>query len=286
MTVVGPTFGAWLRHWRGLRGLSQLALAGDAGISSRHLSFLETGRSLPSREMVERLAETLAVPAAERNVCLLAAGYAPVHPVDDASAGAFEALERILDFVMARQTSFPALVIDEGWNIRMRNRIAVEVFAGFREAYRLPESIGDNAMHVLCHPEGLRRFMPDWARYVVPFVREIETAAAMPGSPLGGLRDEILAYPGVAEALAAGPGRAGMLDPVLTLRLMRDDVSLAFHTAFTSFPLPFADNPRAVKIESFYPADAETGRLVDALGGDQARDRRAASVHRRILPPG
>lgn len=203
--------------------------------------------------MVERLAEALDIPPTERNVCLLAAGYAPVYPMDGASAGAFEALERILDFVMARQTSFPALVIDEGWNIRMRNRIDVDIFAGFREAYRLPPDIADNAMHVLCHPDGLRRFMPDWARYVVPFVREIEMAAAKPGSTLVGLRDEILDYPGVAEALAKGTARTGMLAPVLTRRLIRDNVSLAFRTAFTTFPLPFADNPTAVKIESFFP---------------------------------
>lgn len=245
-----------------------MALAGDAGISSRHLSFLETGRSLPSRDMVERLAEALDIPAAERNLCLLAAGYAPIHPIDGARAGEFEALERILDFVMARQTSFPALVIDEAWNIRMRNGIAVDIFARFREAYRLPAAIADNAMHVLCHPDGLRRFMPDWESYVVPFVREIETAATKPGSPLAGLLEEILAYPGVAAALASQSAGAGMLDPVLTLRLKRDDVAMAFHTAFTTFPLPFADNPRAVKIECFYPADAETARMVDSLGGD------------------
>jgi transcriptional regulator with XRE-family HTH domain len=265
--VSGPSFGAWLKHWRGVRGLSQLDLAGDAEISSRHLSFLETGRSLPSREMVERLAETLEVPPSDRNIFLLSAGYAPAYPADDAVAAAeFEALERILEFIIARQTSFPALVIDEAWNIRMRNRIADDIFAEFRGLYRLPQAVSNNAMHVLCHPGGLRQFMPDWARYAEPFVREINReAASKPGSAVARLRDEINTYPGVLEAAGSAARPSGMMDPVLTMRLRSETASLAFFTAFTTFVLPFAGRPQTVKIECFYPADPATARIVDAL---------------------
>ena len=274
---MGPTFGAWLKHWRGIRGLSQLDLAGDAEISSRHLSFLETGRSLPSREMVERLAEALDVPLSDRNIFLLAAGYAPTYPPDDAAAAEFEALERILEFVIARQTSFPALVIDECWNIRMRNQIAIDVFSAFRALYRLPEAVSANAMHVLCHPEGLRQFMPDWARYVEPFVREINReAASKPGSPAARLRDEIHAYPGISEAAVSTETRTGMMEPVMTLRLQTDDMALAFFTAFTTFVLPFAGSPQTVKIECFYPADPATARMVDDLA--QARTQQPACL--------
>lgn len=262
----GPTFGAWLKRWRGIRGLSQLDLAGEAEISSRHLSFLETGRSLPSREMVERLAETLGVPPSDRNIFLLSAGYAPVHPADDGAAGEFEALERILEFIIARQTSFPALVIDEDWNIRMRNRIAIDIFSEFRAHYRLPDEISNNAMHVLCHPDGLRRFMPDWARYAGPFVTEINReAAAKPGSPIARLRDEINAYPGVSEAVATTEIPISAMDPVLTMRLRTETASLTFFTAFTTFVLPFAGRPQTVKIECFYPADPATVQIVDTL---------------------
>ena len=262
----GPTFGAWLKHWRGVRGLSQLDLAGDAGISSRHLSFLETGRSLPSREMIERLVETLEVPLVDRNIFLLAAGYAPAYPTDDGAAAEFEALERILEFIIARQTSFPALVIDEDWNIRMRNPIAVDIFSEFRSLYRLPEEISNNAMHVLCHPDGLRQFMPDWARYAEPFVRELNReASTKPGSALARLRDEINAYPRVSDAVGLAARPIGMMDPVLTMRLRTETASLAFFTGFTTFVLPFAGQPQTVKIECFYPADRETAGIVDAL---------------------
>lgn len=263
---MGPTFGAWLKHWRGVRGLSQLDLAGDAEISSRHLSFLETGRSLPSREMVERLTETLRVPASDRNIFLLSAGYAPVYPADGEATAAFDALERILEFIIARQTSFPALVIDEEWNIRMRNRIADDIFSEFRSLYRLPTEISNNAMHVLCHPHGLRNFMPDWVRYAEPFLREINReASAKPGSAVARLRDEINAYPGVSEAVGSVARPIGLMDPVLTMRLRSQTGSLAFFTAFTTFVLPFAGRPQTVKIECFYPADPATARIVDDL---------------------
>jgi transcriptional regulator with XRE-family HTH domain len=264
-TASGSTFGAWLRHWRRLRGLSQLALAGDTEISSRHLSFLETGRSLPSRAMVERLTETLDVPLSDRNIFLLAAGYAPIHAGDAGVAAEYEALERVLEFIIARQTSFPALVIDDYWNIRMRNRIAVDIFSEFRALYQLPKGVSDNAMHLLCHPDGLRKFMPDWADYVEPFIREINHQASVkPDSAAALLRDEIHAYPGIPNTVGEIQRRTGMMDPVLTLRLRMGNRSLSFFTAFTTFVLPSAGSAQTVKIECFYPADPETARHVDA----------------------
>lgn len=262
----GPTFGEWLKHWRGVRGLSQLSLAGEADISARHLSFLETGRSLPSRDMVQRLTETLDVPHGDRNIFLLAAGYAPSYPADDFAAEEFDALERILAFIISQQTSFPALVIDECWNIRMRNTIATQVFAEFRPFYRLPEELADNALHILCHPEGLRQFMVNWTEYVEPFAREINREASINASSAAKrLRDELLAYPGMPDVTEASGKFTGMAQPVLTMRLRRENTSLAFYTAFTTFVLPFARGSQTVKIECFYPADPVTARTVDKL---------------------
>ncbi len=266
--TTGPTFRTLLRHWRTIRCLSQLALAEDAGISTRHLSFLETGRSLPSRDMVQRLAESLDVPPADRNVLLLSAGYAPTYPADDFAAVEFEALERMLEFILSQQKSFPALVIDEAWNIRMRNAAAARLFGKFRPFYRLPDSVADNALHILCHPDGLRQFMPNWTEYVEPFVREINREASLElCSTAEGLRDALHSYPGIPDATDLSEKRAGTMQPPLTMRLQRKNASLSFHTAFTTFVLPFALKPQYIKIESLYPADPATARIVERLAG-------------------
>src|ERR687891_3004032 len=125
-------FGRLLRHWRQARGLSQLALAVAAEISSRHVSFLETGRTLPSREMVHRLAAALDVPLDEHNALLLAAGYAPAFGARGLGASRLAPVRRALSFILRQQEPFPALVIDGGWNIVMRNEAVARIFGRFR----------------------------------------------------------------------------------------------------------------------------------------------------------
>jgi transcriptional regulator with XRE-family HTH domain len=266
--TTGPIFGTLLKHWRKIRCLSQFALAEEAGISTRHLSFLETGRSLPSRDMVQRLAESLDVPPADTNVLLLSAGYAPTYPADDSAGVEFEALERMLEFILSQQKSVPALVIDEGWNIRMRNAAAASVFGEFRQFFRLPDNVANNALHILCHPDGLRQFIPNWAEYAKPFVREINREASMEFySTAERLRDDLHSYPGIPDATDLSEERTSSMQPPLTLRLQRKNTSLAFYTAFTTFVLPFALKPQHIKIECFYPADAATARIVEGLAG-------------------
>lgn len=269
--TTGPIFRTLLRRWRKVRGLSQFALAEDAGISTRHLSFLETGRSLPSRDMVQRLAESLDVPAADRNVLLLSAGYAPTYPADDFAAVEFEALERMLELILSQHKSFPALVIDEAWNIRMRNAAATRLFGEFRPFYRLPDQLADNALHQLCHPEGIRQFIPNWTEYAKPFVREINREASMEQrSTAKRLRDALQSYPGVSHATELPEERSGLMQPPLTMQLRRKNRSLSFHTAFTTFVLPFALKPQYIKIECLYPADPETAKVVERLAGSAA----------------
>lgn len=218
--------------------------------------------------MVQRLAESLDVPPADRNVLLLSAGYAPTYPADDFAAVEFEALERMLEFILSQQMSFPALVIDEGWNVRMRNAAAASLFGEFRPFYRLPDSVADNALHILCHPDGIRQFMPNWTEYVEPFVREINREASMElSSDAQRLRDALQSYPGIPDATDLSEKRAGTTQSPLTLRLRRKNTSLSFYTAFTTFVLPFALKPQHIKIECLYPADPATVRVVERLAG-------------------
>ena len=261
--ATGQAFRTVLRHWRRVRGLSQFTLAEDTGISTRHLSFLETGRSQPSRDMVQRLADSLDLSSADRNVLLLSAGYAPTYPADDPEA---EAFERMLELILAQQTSVPALVIDEGWNIRMRNAAAVRVFGAFRESYCLPDDVADNALHILCHPDGLRQFMPNWRDYVAPFVREIDREATMAAhSDADALHDAVRCYPGLPEADDGPAGRTDGMQSPLVMELRGKNASLSFYTAFTTFALPSALKPRSVKIEWLYPADSATARTVHGI---------------------
>lgn len=265
-SATAQAFRLLLRHWRKTRGLSQLMLAEDASISIRHLSFLETGRSQPSRDMVRRLATSLNLPPADENVLLLSAGYAPAYPAGESELPGFENLQPMLGAMLTQQPAVPTLVIDEDWNIRMRNEAATRLFGLFRRSYRLPKGVKQNALHILCHPDGLRPFMPNWKAYAEPFVTEIEREASMAAdSAPERLRNALHAYPGVSEAADLARKRVGAGQTPPTMRLRHDGTTLSFHTAFTTFVLPSALTSRHVRVESLYPADPVTARLVEGL---------------------
>jgi len=145
--------------------MNQLALATDADISIRHLSFLETGRAHPSRAMVERLSAVLDVPLADRNVLLLAAGYAPLYGERDLAAPELDHVRRALQFILRQQEPYPALVIDSVWNVVMRNTAADRIFRPFRGPTNLSRAHAGNALHSTFHPDGLRRFIVNWEEF-------------------------------------------------------------------------------------------------------------------------
>jgi len=149
-----PPFGRILRQWRGARHMSQLALATEAGISTRHLSFLETGRAQPSREMVQLLAGMLDVPPGERNALLVSAGYAPIYGDGPLGAPELEPVRRALQFVLRQQEPFPALVVDGQWDIVMKNDASKRIFHQFRGAVE-----SANVMRTVFDPRGLRSFI-------------------------------------------------------------------------------------------------------------------------------
>ncbi len=217
--------------------------------------------------MVERLAESLDVPNADRNVLLLSAGYAPRYPTADTADVEFSAQERMLAQILSQQKSVPSLVIDDTWTIRMRNVVADRLFSEFRPHYRLPDRVANNALHIICHPDGLRQFMPNWTAYAEPFVRELDRKTLMEGSYAAGhLRNALFAYPGVADA--SDRSDTSLMPVPLTLCLKSEKTSLSFYTAFTTFDLPFSLKARSLKIESLYPADSSTARFVERLSSN------------------
>jgi len=160
-------FGRLLREWRARRRLSQLDLANDAGVSSRHLSFIETGRAQPSREMVLLLGRVLDVPLRERNTLLTAAGYAAVYGATDLEAPALAQVRRALDFILGQQEPYPAIVVDRHWNILKANAATARLVEQFLDPAATGE-LGLNAMRLMFHPRGFGPTSPTGRRWRRP----------------------------------------------------------------------------------------------------------------------
>jgi transcriptional regulator with XRE-family HTH domain len=257
MDLAAPTFGTLLRDWRERRRLSQLHLAAEAQISQRHLSFVESGRSTPSRAMVLRLADQLSVPLRERNVLLVAAGYAPAYrertPDDPGLAAAWAAVELILK----GHEPHPALAVDRHWTLQLANDSARALMVGVEPALIEPPV---NVLRLSLHPHGLApriRNLPEWRAHVLARIaRDIEVSA---DTALIVLRDELRSYPAPIGRKAPSTG-AGAVPPgiVVPFELDTEAGLLRFISTTTVFGTAVDIGLAELAIESFFPADAET----------------------------
>lgn len=257
-------FSGMLRHWRRVRRLTQMELAGAADVSARHLCFLETGRSSPSREMVEQLGIALDLPLAERNALHVAAGFAPPYADYDLGSESLLPVHQALEFILARHEPYPSIVIDGHWDIGMRNEASRRVFEPFHAAYRMPPEVAGNAMHVVFHPLGLRPFIANWDAFAGGMIQTLHREAAQCSMSARALLDEILTYPGIPSdwrrpALPPSPS------PIMTMQLTMGELRLSFFSTFTTFAMPADAALQKVKIEGFYAADETTERHVRML---------------------
>ncbi len=257
------SFGTLLRQWRRTRGFSQLTLATEAGISTRHLSFLETGRACPSREMVFLLAGMLGVPDTDRNAFLVSAGYAPleVHrPVEPPPLGD---ARQALEFILGQQEPYPAFVVDPESNILTMNRGARQIFGLF--CLRSPGCGPVNATRTIFDPDGLRPYITNWEQLARGIVQSLLHEVAATGNVmLMRLRDDVLAYPGVpAWWRTLDPVAAGPLLP--RLHLAKGDLSLAFLSTVTTLAAPKDATLQQLRIRCCFPADAATDRFARDL---------------------
>jgi transcriptional regulator with XRE-family HTH domain len=257
---VSQAFGTLLRQWRDTRHLSQLALATEAGISTRHLSFLETGRAQPSREMVQLLAGMLDVPLGERNALLVAAGYAPLYGDRPLGAPELEPVRRALQFILRQQEPFPALVVDGQWNIVMRNEASRRIF----DLFRGPQETA-NVMRTVFDPQMLRPAIANWDEVAQCLMHSVHReVAATGGESMVRLRDELLAYPGV-PARWKTPSALTPMAPLVAMQMRKGDVSMAFFSMITTFATPRDVALQQLKIECFFPADAATEQMARTL---------------------
>jgi len=250
--TIRRAFGEHLRDWRQRRHLSQLELAGRLQISSRHLSFMETGRSQASRAMVLRLAETLAVPLRERNVLLVAAGFAPMYESRLLSDPAMESARRAVGLILGGHEPYPALLVDRHWNLVTANNAAMGFFAGVDAALLAPPP---NVLRVSLHPGGLAPRIVNLAQWrthlLARLAHDLELTA---DATLADLIVELRGYPG-GEEHEAHPDFGGVVVP---LQVRTEAGVLSMFSTTTVFGTAVEVTLSELMLEAFYPADEFT----------------------------
>jgi transcriptional regulator with XRE-family HTH domain len=263
-TLANRPVGEQLRAWRQRRGLSQLDLACEADVSSRHLSFVETGRSLPSRPMIIHLAERLEVPLRDRNAMLVAAGFAPVYPERRLDDAAMAAARRAVDLVLAGHEPYPALAVDRHWTLLAANRAVPPLLAGADpELLRGPV----NVMRLSLHPRGVApriENLDEWRGHALSrLARQVEVT----GDPaLAALHEELRGYPVPGGPRAPAPGGL-QTEVAIPLRIRTEAGVLSFISTTTVFGTAVDVTLSELAIESFFPADAETAEALRLLLG-------------------
>jgi transcriptional regulator with XRE-family HTH domain len=264
--------GALLRHWRDIRGKSQFELSLDTGVSQRHISFIESGRSVPGRQTLLDLAQALDIPLRERNTVLLAAGYAPMYSEGAWNAAEMQTITDALGRILRQHEPFPALVMDRYWNVLMANDAAPRFFNGFidmaaRDGPR-------NMLHLIFDPDGMRPFIADWESVAKSLIQRVyrETVGRVVDEKTRELLTALLAYPDVKaewkspKVLGAMAVTSSM--PVIPLSFVKDDKVLNYFSMVTTVGTPQTVAAQELRIESLFPADEVTERYHATMVND------------------
>ncbi|HEX4225146.1 MAG TPA: helix-turn-helix transcriptional regulator [Pseudonocardiaceae bacterium] len=253
-TISRPV-GELLREWREQRRLSQLELSSRAEISTRHLSFVETGRSAPSRAMVLHLTEELDVPLRERNRLLLAAGYAPVYGETGLDQPRMAAIRAAVGQVLAGHEPYPAVVVDRAWQLVDRNASAGLLISSVAPELLQPPV---NVLRVSLHPNGMAPRIVNLGEWRAHLLAQLRRQVAVTADPrLAELYTELEGYPGGDE-----PGPSDASGVIVPLRLRHDGGELAFFSTVATFGTPLDVTVAELAIESFFPADAHTAAVL------------------------
>lgn len=254
--------GMLLRHWRDMRGSSQFDLSLDTGVSQRHISFIESGRSVPGRQTLLDIAQALDIPLRERNALLLAAGYAPIY-----SEGAWDAVEmqsvtRALGRMLRQHEPFPAVVMDRYWNVLMANESTPRFFNCFAESatHKSPR----NMLHLMFDPERMRPFVADWENVAKSLVQRVyrESVGRVIDEKTRELLAALLAYPDTETAWKSPKALSAMpvapLMPVIPISFVKDDKVLNYFSMVTTVGTPQTVAAQELRIECMFPADEAT----------------------------
>jgi len=256
MTLSAPNpspVGALLRGWRDARGRSQLDLALDMGVSQRHISFVESGRSSPSRALLIALANALDVPLRDRNALLLAAGYAPMYAEPAWDAAAMRIVQRALERMLKQHEPYPALVMDRHWNVLMTNDAAPRLFGRMVDLGRHPKP--RNLLRLMFDPRGLRPCVANWEAVAASLLQRIhrEAVGGVLDEVTRRLIDELLAFPGVSPdwRTADVPGES----PVVPIAFVHDGRTTSWFSMVSTVGAPRSVAAQELRVECMFPAD-------------------------------
>lgn len=258
-----PAIGVLLREQRELRRMSQLDLAHEAGLSARHLGFIEVGRAQPSTEVIARLADALGLPLRAHNALLLAAGHAPQYAETELANPALGPLSQAIDLILRHQEPYPAFVISRRFDVLAANDAAVRVNSFLMEGRPSPHT---NLLHQVFDPADFRPVIANWPEVAAKFVRQLQDELmASPNDPaIRRLLDEILAYPDVPAAWRLRD-LGGEPEPVLTMVFNSRAGPLRFFETITTFAAPRDVTLDELRIDCAYPADAHTAEVCARL---------------------
>ncbi len=274
VALVTPTeqrFGELLQKWRQHRQLSQSALSLESSVSQRHLSFLESGRSNPSREMVLHLTRVLELPLRERNRLLVAAGFAAAYRERPLGHEDLRSIDQAMDMLLASALPHPAIAFDLHWNLVRTNEKATEMFAAFIDPDSRTLTDRPNLLRLTFHPDGMSRYIVNRAEVADALLLRLRRQMNdMPFDPeLQALHEELLGYPFAHDESAT---ESGQMAPVLSLVLKKDDMRLSFFTVLSSFGTPQDVTVQELRIETFFATDDATRRTLDRSSAGLSRD--------------
>ena len=250
------TLGLMLRTWRARRGRSQLALSLDLGVSQRHISFIESGRSAPSRSLLTAISKALDVPFRDRNDLLLAAGFAPVYSDRAWDAAEMRAVHKALERMLRQHEPFPAIVMDRYWNVLMANESAPRFFGRFIDMSARPGQ--RNLLRLLFDPNGMRPFIANWEQVARGLLERIsrESVGGVIDEKTTRLMTDLLAYPGLPLDLrdVDTPGAA----PVVAVGFIEGDRVRSYFSMVSTVGTPQTVAAQELRVECMFPADDET----------------------------
>ncbi len=261
-----PTVGSYLREWRQRRRMSQLDLSVEANISSKHLSFVETGRSRPSRDMIQHLAEHLEIPFRSRNEIFLAAGFAPAfkeRPLDDPE---MKSALAAVNLVLTGHEPFPALAVDRHWNMVLANRCVTPLTTGVDAKLLVPPV---NVLRATLHPDGLAPRILNLRQLRNNLLASLRRQVEMSADPvLAELYEELESYPAPASKLP--PSENDFAGVVVPMKVATEVGTLSLFTTLTVFGTPVDVTLSELAVEAFFPADPQTAEILREFSDNPA----------------
>jgi len=256
-TPAVPQLGELLRYWRQERGKSQLDLSLDTGISQRHLSFVESGRSAPSRDFLSIVSDALNIPLRERNVLLLASGYAPLYSEQSMDAEQMAIVTGAIGRMLEQHEPHPALVLDRYWNVIRTNEAAPRFFGSFVDLEKRPKP--RNLLDLMFDPAGMRPFVEEWEKVAAGLLQRVRREAV--GQVLDAKLQELLKrlreYPGVAELKRSLTSQS----PVLPMVFRKGNHRFSYFSLITTVGTPQCITAQELRVECMFPADVQETQL-------------------------